>query len=401
MKTPEFLNIAYFSKEIDNLDSNGLKMLDSIFELIERIEPYKKTKKETHWSFWVFTDRGGYEEYKKQFKDEARSKKEFETYYPDEYTWYPFTAVKYEGIKYFILQGLIVSNKSMNVGDRYLSDYNYVLSAVKEEIQKVVEMVTAGTYNDFVKNNLPYEMRYGTIPRKAYFDEIKEEKNDLYKDLKQEELDEIKKYIAEEGEEPTTRVQHMTFNKYFQMAIDCYNAIGKKTDAPTLFENFRRYGEDFGGLVLEKLNYDSEEDFEDYYSEKIEHMGGHPWGILMGSSRTRIMLYPVKDGDGFYFRFGANPNWMFYETVRCYLTLKRNGYPVCFPCGDEVVEYIDEKDLIGFVPDYVFPAYCQASFDTRVNDFRHYDEVTHKKIFNKIKWQEIKEIRIVDKQKKK
>lgn len=75
-----------------------------------------------------------------------------------------------------------------------------------------------------------------------------------------------------------------------------------------------------------KVSPDTPEGFL-YYCDDSHHMGGHPWGLVRGSSRTRIYLWPHLTDDGFYFTFNGNEVFMAYEMVKMYLALKDNGIP--------------------------------------------------------------------------
>lgn len=147
-----------------------------------------------------------------------------------------------------------------------------------------------------------------------------------------------------------------------------------EAEGKTPYEQFECYGEDFGGHILRDLDKNSHEDFLRYFNGELR-MGGHPWGLRRGSSRTRIMLVPQKDEEGWYFTFSGNPNWNAYEMVKMYLALKDCGCPVRFVMRQETLRYLREEDLVGIVPINQICAYCHRDFPgMEVNDFRHLDE---------------------------
>ena len=185
----------------------------------------------------------------------------------------------------------------------------------------------------------------------------------------------------------------MTFNKYFAMAYECFKSLGFDVDND-IFRTFERYGEDFGGRLFDEIDFDSEQDFDDVYSERKVGGGGHPWGILRGSSRTRIMLYPMKTENGYIFRLAGNPNWSIRDIVKSYITLKKINAPVFFNNTAETTAYLKEEDLVGFVPITRVPVYCQSEFNEKVNDFRQYWESAYNKIKDLIAWQEIDEVKL-------
>ena len=158
----------------------------------------------------------------------------------------------------------------------------------------------------------------------------------------------------------------------------------------TPYEQFRRYGEDFGGNLLESLPHDTPEGFL-YYCDDSHHMGGHPWGLVRGSSRTRIYLWPHRTDDGFYFTFNGNEVFMAYEMVKMYLALKDNGIPVRFgSCQEDIIKYLRHDDLIGIVPSYEMALYCQHEFPNQeVKAFMHFYPDEDTDIADIIKWQPI------------
>ena len=203
-----------------------------------------------------------------------------------------------------------------------------------------------------------------------------QETKHVLKDLTQAEIDRFISIVETEGDDyiPVKRLRNVTFNKYLQYASYAFQGAGFDVTGKTPFEQFERYGEDFGGHVLRDLNMDSYSDFLRYFNDEFR-MDGHPWGLRRGSSRTRIMLIPKRDEDGWYFIFSGNPNWNVYEMVKMYLALKDCGCPVRFVMGQETIRYLREEDLVGIVPAERICAYCQSSFPgMEVNDFRHLDE---------------------------
>lgn len=214
----------------------------------------------------------------------------------------------------------------------------------------------------------------------------------ILKDLTDEEIDRFIQTIEEEGESyiPAERIKDMTFNMYFDYASKAFNAAGYDTKGMTPYEQFKRYGEDFGGHILQELPHDTTEGFLFYYDDK-NHMGGHPWGLVRGSSRTRISLWPRLTDEGFYFGFSGNEVFMAYEMVKMYMALKDSGMPVRF-CGSKeaIIKYLRQEDLIGIIPSYEIALYRQREFPNQnVEDFMHFCPEEDDDIADAIEWQPI------------
>ena len=71
-------------------------------------------------------------------------------------------------------------------------------------------------------------------------------------ELTDEEIDRFIQTISQErdGYIPEGRIKNMTFNRYFDYASIAFRAAGFDTKGMTPYEQFRRYGEDFGGNLL-------------------------------------------------------------------------------------------------------------------------------------------------------
>lgn len=394
MKAPEICRYTNWKTEVKRLNVPSLKLVDEILDLLENIAKIN----DDAWFLWLNVARGTFSEYQKSkhYNADIETEETFFEYYPDEIVWIPLLAVKNDYIKYIRVSSLAISiEKEPYIQDSFCEDYVSLLQWVKESVQKTIEELKDNTYNENVRKNLPYEQRYGTINRKLFWQYYPNDKANSLEDLTENEINEFLSIVENEPDDymPTNPIQNMTFNKYFSIAYECFKSFGYDINED-IFHTFERYGEDFGGGIFYEINLDSEQDFDDVYSEKKVGGGGHPWGILRGSSRTRIMLYPQKVDSGYIFRFVGNPNWSIREIVKGYITLKKIDIPVFFNNKNDSIRYLREEDLVGFVPITRLPVYCQCEFKEKVDDFRQYWNGDYGKIKNLIKWQEIDEVKL-------
>ena len=394
MKAPEICRYTNWKTEVKRLNVPSLKLVDEILDLLENIEKIN----DDAWFLWLNTERGTFSEYQKSkhYNADIETQETFFEYYPDEIVWIPLLAVKNDYVKYIRVSSLAISiEKEPYIQDSFCEDYVSLLHWVKESVQKAIEELKNNTYNENVRKNLPYEQRYGTINRKLFWQYYPNDKANSLENLTENEINEFLSIVENESDDyvPTNPIQNMTFNKYFAIAYECFKSFGYDIDED-IFHTFERYGEDFGGGIFYEINLNSEQDFDDVYSEKKVGGGGHPWGILRGSSRTRIMLYSQKVDTGYIFRFVGNPNWSIREIVKGYITLKKINTPVFFNNKNDSIRYLREEDLVGFVPITRLPVYCQCEFNEKVDDFRQYWNGDYSKIKNLIKWQEIDEVKL-------
>lgn len=389
------LRYAFENHEMNSINDESMKVLDEIFDLLEsRIE----RETDEMWYMWIKTERGTFEEYEKSedYADDATSEKEYREKYDDVSLWLPLCAVKNEYAKLLrINKFTICIQKNPFKKDSYKFDLKKYLTVVKSAIEETIAVLECGTYNDMVKEELPYALRYGTINRKVFWQYYPKDKKFSLDGLSEKEISDFLVVLEKEGDNfiPDNPIKGMTFNKYFDVAYECFKSLGYKVDRD-IFRTFQGYGEDFGGDLFKCIDFNSADDFDGVFDERIVGGGGHPWGLVRGSSRSRVNLYPQKAEGGYIFRLSGNPNWSVMEMVKCYLTLKRLNFPVYFSCPQATIKYLKEEDLVGFVPVTRMPVYCQCEFEEHVEDFRQYWESDYGKIKDLIKWQEIKEVKL-------
>ena len=383
------------NSDIQNLNPASMALFDEIFAMLEQIETNKINN---YRAVWLRADRGsvadlGFEDNEDACEyfgitDEGRIQQAFLREFPDETYWFKLEAVNDRD--YYRHLGLRNFSVTIVSDEKNDHPYNYteLLSWIRDGLSRAMGEIKDGTYNQRIEAEVPLVLRYGTIPRSTYWQHCPKDKEYVLKDLTQTEIDRFISIVEAEGKDyiPSERLQNVTFNQYFQFASYAFQAACLVVGGGTLFEQFERYGEDFGGRILNELDWDSHADFLRYFNGEFS-MGGHPWGLRRGSSRTRIMLIPEKDNDGWYFRFGGNPNWNVYEIVKMYLALRDHNCPVRFSVGDEAIRYLREEDLIGIVPENQLCVYCYSSFPGMdVRDFRHFDPSSEASIQNVIEW---------------
>lgn len=387
---------TFFNEEIKSLDVGSMRVYDEIMKAVSKVEASEFDAT----SLWLTAQRGSYDEYKKHGGRgrSIKSKRDFLKFFPNETIWFRFGVVENENVKFLSLDGWNFMLSADSKGDdRCGEDCTELLEWIRERVEEAIQELKEGTYNEKVARELPYQYRIGTIARKPYWDAFPDRRENAYEGVSAEERKRFLELVSQEGKEniPENCIKEMTFAKYFEMVFPCYMAMEKES-LGTVQETFFRFAEDFGGRVLEsEIDYNSVKDFDLFYDGAFGFCGGHPWGIWRGSSRVRIMLYPERTENGYYFKFAGNPNWNIRGIIKCYLALKDTGAPIVFPYPKDTIKYMKEEDVVGIVPCDSLPVYCQLMFpNQKVNDFRHYDEGRDKKIFDLIRWQPIAEVKL-------
>lgn len=402
MKAPSVENISIWNETVYNLEPNSMRLFNEITQMLGQIEPMQNNN--NYKRMWLSVERGTVEDMRFDDLDEAMDyfeveneadlKKKFLEWYPDEKYWFMLEALHNENCRILRLKRftICICNEIPDYINSTEYEYVRLLEWIKEALAITLNQAKQGRYLEIVEKELPRNLRYGTISRKELYKRRPTCKESILKDLTDEEIKRFIETIEKEDNDyiPEGRIKNMTFNMYFDYASKAFTAAGYDTNGMTPYEQFKRYGEDFGNHILEELPHDTHEGFMFYCDDK-SHMGGHPWGLVRGSSRTRISLWPYLTDEGFYFGFGSNEVFMAYEMVKMYMALKDSGMPVRF-CGSKkaIIKYLRQNDLIGIVPSYEIALYRQHEFTNQsVEDFMHFCPEEDEDIADAIEWQPI------------
>lgn len=232
-----------------------------------------------------------------------------------------------------------------------------------EGVKECIEMLKSGTYNDFIKENLPPEHRIGKILRKHYWDVWPEARKEFFEDISAEDVAEFIRKASAQGEGSETikeRLPSMTANDFFRFcamgyAENKYNGCDK---TPKEQYYLHADGRDEG---LKDLDPDDPEAFHAWLHD-YSHGGGHPWEVCRGGNSTHVSLRPMDDKDGYFLYLDGDAWNRTIETVKFYLALTRAGIPVYLIEAHTLADRLAEKEWIGIVPDGVMPAYCESWF---------------------------------------
>lgn len=394
-------------------DEKTYRLLDEIFELlIKKIKPTgKSTDKRKIWTLWFKTERGPIE----AFGDfeEMKSYGEVETYeefenlwkmlYPDEEDWYCFDALYDEEINYraiFMKNRQIIEYADEIEATAYPYNISEFTEWLLESLKECIDMLEKGTYNEYVRNNLPAKLRTGTILLKDYWDIIPEYRYAHQKEISNEEIEEYLENIKEQVENPdkkfTDKIPEMTANKFFE-----YCALGYKAnnydgcDLPPE-KQYRRHADGRDGGLFD-IDPDSPQAFRTWI-EGNTYYGCHPWEVCRGGNSTHIDLYVNDYDDGYTLTIAGSSSGRSTEAVKFYNALKKKGLPVYIVHAEEIAARLKEEEKIGIVPEGIIPRYCESWFpDETIIDFMNlpYDEEDGKRIADKAVWQPIKEVELL------
>ena len=278
------------------------------------------------------------------------------------------------------------------IGDRrkeksYPNDISEFCEWILISLKECITALKNGTYNDIVRRELQYHHRTGTITRKAYWDIFPAEREYFYENLTSEETDEFCRLISEQPGEPKQRIPMMTANHFFEYCALGYRANNYKGCNLTPREQYYLHadGRDNG---LGEIPQDSYEAFEEWLHNH-EHFG-HPWEVCRGGNSTHISLYVWHDAKGFYLTLAGDAESRTVETVKFYIALRTAGLPVFMRNGQKLLKRLQEEELIGIVPEGIFPRYCDSMFPREdVIDFMNLPYEKREEVIRSTVWQDV------------
>ena len=381
------------------LDQVSQECFDEVFRLMKCLKPYFPSGAK---GLWVKAERGSIEDFGNLEEaldcGEVESEEEFRVLwqceFPDEIKWYQL--IVYDDEK--------TGFRSISLGKKRIYYWvdggkdNYETLEVQpfaewllESVRGCIQELEDGAYNDRIERELPARHRTGTISRKDYWDIFPSSREEFFRDLSKEEVDEFVEYMSEQTEDLLSyseTSEGMTANRFYKLCALGYKANNYSGTERTAKEQYLLHadGRDEG---LRDIDPDSEEAFADWMQNR--EMGGHPWEVCRGGNSTHISLYVSTNDYKHYSLILAGSAWTrTVETVKFYLALRHAGELVFLQEGNLLADRLLEKEKIGIVPDEVFPAYCQGMFpDEKVIDFINLPYEEEEAVAVHVVWQPI------------
>ena len=344
------------------------KLLDELFALVKTIVPYRKNGAR---ELWFRVERGTPEDYgdvNEAIEDgEVKNAQEFYDYwkweFPNEFEWYNFAAFEAEDSKYrviFLGHKVVISECDRDDPTPLRYDISEFVQWLIDSVRECIAMLKDGTYNDFVRENLPPEHRTGTILRKHYWDVWPECREEFFKDISKEDVEEICELAyAQKDETDLIPLKEMAANDFYRFCAMGYAENNYDGCDKTPKEQYYLHadGRDEG---LADIDPDSPEAFYKWYTGN--RGGGHPWEVCRGGNSTHVSLYVHRKENGYTLRVAGDAWNRTIETVKFFLALKRAGLPVLLDEAEMLADRLLEKEKIGIVPSGVFPDYCESWF---------------------------------------
>lgn len=279
------------------------KLIDKFFDLLKRISPVSENGCR---ELWFCVERGTIEDfgdYEDLYKTgEIESYEGFEQlwkdFYPKEKKWYYVEAVHDEEIDY---KAVMLNHKLVIVVDPRAEkgfEYNIDIFAnwLYEETEKCIKQMNNGTYMNFIRANLPFEHRTGTITQKNLWNIYPDSKKEFFEGLSDKDIDDFIAAVTKQEEKPekiTGRLHSITANDFYGYCSIGYSAMGYDIGSMTPKEQYFRFADGRDG-GLSEINENSSEEFVKWLNGSEWH-GSHPWEVCRGGNSTHISLMRCSD----------------------------------------------------------------------------------------------------------
>ena len=352
-------------------------LFDEMFALAKVIEPSDWYRGGNDRSFWIWTDKGSYDEFVRNYKDHfthitlnkyfnveegeldyEEMKAGWPLYFPDDKVWFHIYLSDFEGHRtlyidnerYFASDTLDISREQIDVSPLF----NWII----DEERKVIKMIEEGTYTHFLEKNLSYHHRSGYTDMATYWKYVPEQRERLFGKINPLELDEFLAWDAEKD----CGLEQMSSKDYFEICNGLYDLLGLKDKYPvhrkdngpmTSKEYYMAYAAMYESvksfLELDETSYKAFKNFVE--NGHTEH---HTWEVCLNPN---IHLYPELINDRFFISLSFDHKVDDYDKlIHLCLEMKKKGFPIMKP--KKIEERMGGKRLISIQPQ-------KARFDHR------------------------------------
>ena len=399
------------------------RVVKAMRRLWQAMQPIAPTGDDGYREIWVRIERGSVDDFREYSlwydkEDEIpleQLEKDWLEQYPREFFWKVVRIRAHEdwiGMNFGERALLQVADRG-DEHDWYAEIEVELLDWLVGAIEDSIGLVRAGKYRRLVEEELLPRQRTGTILRRDLQSIGDGWGEHRHGDVSESQIDLFESLTKVKGDGwglpvEAGRVASMTADDYFRWCRLCYQAAGydgsrefggEDREPPrTDREWYRRYG-DWRDNGLSEIPGDSPEAFDGWYSEN-ERRFDHTFEFIAGSSRTRCRFDVRKDEAGYWLSLTWRCYYHSADMVCFLLALRDEGLPVLVYDADTLVSMLRGEDLIGVVPEGVFPAYCGSRFpEEDVPSFMGFpyemSEGERDQFIQAVRWQPVRDVELL------
>jgi hypothetical protein len=207
-----------------------------------------------------------------------------------------------------------------------------LLNEVRILLKRVLEDVDA--YNAYVEEHLPKQIREGRILRKELYRILPWRRPDLEdKEKIVKMLQNCKTYCGEPLDEMTIR----TFCKYYRIAYEAFRELDAEETTNDPIDDVEFYRKRHFHKISDKLNLDSEDDFQ-----KFDH---DHYGEL-GFSRTNVLADDYTVPGKWVIRLSISYSSQIWDGLKVALALYETGAPLHIDDAERLLAAVEETDFV-------------------------------------------------------
>ena len=348
----------------------GGKLLDMLIEVQNQFERLEAMGDDEFRAFHIELPRPTLEEWGNCEEEIA----DWEAYNPMETYWYHVSVARYNEYRSLIFNNkkfryFVITNQSSYAlrepgfqnGQWYEESLVKIFSYLKNLIDAIVS--NPDDYNEYVANNLPYQLRYGRIARKD-FNRI-EPRFKIEVEDREWAIKALEASIRNETAEQLSTMTIRQYCKYFRIGHEAYVRYFQKIspkdtrciipkDTPEELLDVAYYNNAEFKHINEKYNLDSEEDFKKFARDHYGELGLSRLDICASNFQRKGWVI------GVYNSYSANVD----VAIDVATALYKSGAPLEISNAEKLLKILNEEDYVGLIP---------RSFHDYMN---HHDEGT-------------------------
>lgn len=378
----------------------------TLLALLHNIVPHHGTRR-----LWITSERGPIEAFGTYetlhrdgaFDTYAQFKEHWLSCYPHALQWYSLSYTEQNG------DHLLTVNERFTV--RFADDAPetdnpmFVLQLMAWLIAGVEECVrrcAQGTYNEWVKSQLPFDMRMGIMPRKTYWEIVPESRAYVQAIVQKDELERFDRlFVRPPLEAPDRRnieyrLPALSLNDYYRACTDAYIAarLPPPSESAAPVDWHMAYANP-RGQTADMLDRDSPEEFLSWVEDGRGNR--YVWEMLPGPGFSWVTLTPMHDERGWILVLDGATYPLCANAINAALALHDAGWPIRVPQAGAMLRAVRGEDHVGVVPRYVMPPYDNIRFpDCDVHDFVTLTVEHEKEMIAQTSWYPIVQVRLFD-----
>ena len=365
------LNVSHI-RELSEVENHeivvGDKLLDMLVEVQSQFERLEAMGDDDFRAFHIEIPRPTLDEWGNceegiadgEYKNREEYIEDWKSYNPMETYWFHVSVARYNEYRSLIfnnkkLRHFVITNRSSYAlresgfqnGQWYEDCLTKIFSYLKILIDAIVS--NPDGYNEYVANNLPYQLRYGRIARKDFNridPRFKIEVEDREWAIKALEAS-VRNEIAEPLSTMTIRqyckyfrIGHEAYSRYFQKVSPRYTKSIILEDIPDELYDVTYYNKAEFKQIDDKYNLDSEADFKKFARDHYGELGFSRLNICASNFQRKGWVIDV------YNSYSANVDVAIDVATAIY----KSGAPLDISDAEKLLKILNEEDYVGLLP---------------------------------------------------